>query len=527
VLQEVAAARHVVIISRTAEMDGYAFCLGWNALKLPPKEPGTESRIRSTAYLIKGAVLRPKYLTNRSDRFSLQIRSLGELMDMYHDRKASDLRDKVYALLGMSSDLPFGKTPDFPDGITPDYDISWEKLFSHLVKSLVGEQATVTTGDEKDGEEEIVIIKNKACVLGEVSKHTRDDRWDITWKSHLDTKGKQSSLVIPSTSAKPVEVGDLVCFLQGASKPTIVRPCNGYSTIIMIALSPSDDSQPRVTTFPHDILLVWDWRVSQTQSPDGDRYEGLISSQYGPECARTGRNCQDLDKAIRLWNFGLLLDAAERYKEAGKNLREAVSLYGKAMGNTHGPWRQADEEALRVMHFLLIEDKGAAIEAECKNGRTPLLWAAANGYEAVIQQLLEKGSATETTDKNGRTSLSWAAGNGHAAVVQRLLEKGAAIEVMDKLYGRTSLSWAAENGHEEVVRLLVDKGANIEAEDRSYRTPLSWAAENGHEGVVRLLFDKGANINAADENSQTPLLWAADNGHEGVVRLLKPHVGGY
>ena len=34
------------------------------------------------------------------------------------------------------------------------------------------------------------------------------------------------------------------------------------------------------------------------------------------------------------------------------------------------------------MHFLLIEDKGAAIEAECKNGRTPLLWAAANGYEA-------------------------------------------------------------------------------------------------------------------------------------------------
>jgi ankyrin repeat protein len=90
------------------------------------------------------------------------------------------------------------------------------------------------------------------------------------------------------------------------------------------------------------------------------------------------------------------------------------------MGNNHGPWREADEEVLKVMDFLLIEDKGAAIKAECKNGGTPLSWAAESGHEAVVRLLLEKGAAVEAKDWYGRTPLSWAAGNGHEAVVRLL-----------------------------------------------------------------------------------------------------------
>ena len=517
-----------MIISRTTEIDGYAFCSGWNVLNLATKELGTQSRISSTVYLIKRAVLLPKRATSRSDRFSLHIRPLGELMDMYQDRKASDLRDKVYALLGMSSDLPVGKTPDYPDGITPDYGRPWKELFFHLIKSLVGEQAIVTTWDEKEDEEEIAIIKSKACVLGKVSERPRDDCVGITWTSHFATKGKHSSYFTLPTSAKPVEVGDVVCLLQGASKPTIVRPRNSYSAIIMIAVTPSDDSQPTVTTFPNDILLVWDWKASQIQLQDRGCYEGLISSQYRSKCPRTECNCQDLDKAIRSWNIGLLLNVAERYEEAGKNLREAVGFYGTAMGNNHGPWREADEEVLKVMDFLLIEDKGAAIKAECKNGGTPLSWAAGSGHEAVVRLLLEKGAAVEAEDNGGRTPLSWAAGSGREAVVRLLLEKGAAIEAKDN-GGRTPLSLAAGNGHEAVVRLLLEKGAAIEAKDKYFggRTPLLQAAGNGHEAVVQLLLEKGAAVEAKDNDGRrAPLSWAAGSGHEAVVRLLRSHVSG-
>jgi len=42
---------------------------------------------------------------------------------MFHTRQASDPRDKVYALLGMTSDDPSKA------GLHADYNITWEKLF--------------------------------------------------------------------------------------------------------------------------------------------------------------------------------------------------------------------------------------------------------------------------------------------------------------------------------------------------------------------------------------------------------------
>ena len=62
--------------------------------------------IAPVTYLIRDAVFRPRHDLSRSGRFSLNIRPLIELMDMYHNRKATKRLDKVYALLGMSSDDP-------------------------------------------------------------------------------------------------------------------------------------------------------------------------------------------------------------------------------------------------------------------------------------------------------------------------------------------------------------------------------------------------------------------------------------
>jgi ankyrin repeat protein len=49
-----------------------------------------------------------------------------------------------------------------------------------------------------------------------------------------------------------------------------------------------------------------------------------------------------------------------------------------------------------------------------------LWYAAANGYKAVVKQLLATGKVNiDLRDQSGRTPLSWAAGNGHEAVVKR------------------------------------------------------------------------------------------------------------
>jgi hypothetical protein len=64
--------------------------------------------------------------------------------------------------------------------------------------------------------------------------------------------------VLPAT-AKPVQGGDIVCLLQGAWRPTIIRPqpeCDHF-LIVIIESSPLDDIRLECPT--RDFLLVWDW----------------------------------------------------------------------------------------------------------------------------------------------------------------------------------------------------------------------------------------------------------------------------
>ena len=139
-----------------------------------------------------------------------------------------------------------------------------------------------------------------------------------------------------------------------------------------------------------------------------------------------------------------------------------------------------------IENIVFLLSQNAEVDMEDDLTRTPLSWAAENGHEAVVKQLLEAGAEIDSKDDDAWTPLSWAAGNGREAVVKQLLEAGAEIDSEDN-DARTPLSWAAENGHEAVVKQLLEAGAEIDSKDNDARTPLSWAAENGHEAVVKLL----------------------------------------
>jgi len=94
-------------------MNGYTFYSGFNKLELSYKDySDLQSLIRLITYLIRGVIFRPKYAISPSSSLSL-----GELIDMYRTRESTIPNDKVYALLGMSSDnLSVA-------GLSPDYTV--------------------------------------------------------------------------------------------------------------------------------------------------------------------------------------------------------------------------------------------------------------------------------------------------------------------------------------------------------------------------------------------------------------------
>jgi ankyrin repeat protein len=520
-------------------IDGYAFSLGVDLLQDCYKaRPDLQGLIRSVTYLIRGAIFRTGHSMGSSGRFSLDICPLGELMDMYNTHEATKRHDKVYALLGMSSD-DLSKV-----GLLPDYGVPWEELLQRLAKFLLPEKIYVETWRDR----EIAAFKSKGCVLGKVtsvqSNMARDDRQgvDVIFKNmpgRTAERGIWSGHWTLPVSARPIREGDIICLLQGASKPMIVRLCNDYFTIIMIAATPQEDiptlSQSE-NIFTRDFLLVWDWESSLEKHQDQERYETLTRiNNLVPECSKTESQSY-LNNATRTWNVALILGDLEENEEAGEKLQEAVNGYEIAFGevgsntlesqyNSQTPLVWAAGNGYYAVVNLLLAKDGISPDLNDRNRRTPLSWAAENGHEAVVKLLLETGKVNiDLRDSEGRTPLSWAAERGQEAVVKVLLETGKVDVDSKDSKRRTPLSWAAERGQEAAVKLLLETGkVNINSKD-SYngRTPLSWAAKNGHEAVVKLLLETGkVDVNSKDSHKgQTPLSWAAENGHEAVVKLL-------
>ncbi|KAA8632196.1 hypothetical protein SMACR_12771 [Sordaria macrospora] len=562
VLQEVAAARHILIKCGFAEIDGFAFCSGLNALNLSNELPADlRAQILSVTYLIRGAIFRPKYATSQSDNFSLNIRPLGELIEMYHTRKATKRCDKVYALLGMSSDHPTAA------GLFADYKISWKQLFNKLIHFFLSKLVSV---DGLSDDKENAVIEGKGCILGEVSSVKRNATWEdrqdvaITWSncpSYICVKEAWGSCWTLPTTVKSVQKGDVVCLLQGASRPIILRPYNDHWAVIMIAVSLAGDLQATtgdikwsellqsITVFPHNFLLIWDWDIYPNKQQDKNNYDHFASI---PKHSKTGlEGCQNA--ATRIRNVRLVLQEVKQYGVAVKNLQEETAVLERALRSMSnlkktclGPEDSEQEDAKETMVNQLIEDKGpwtllclaagnghetvvklllntGKVNLHKEELRTALWLAAQKDYKAIVKMLFDTGEVDAgAQDKDGQTALHTAAEKGHEAVVKLLLDTGKVDADLKNCDGRTALYMAADNGHAAVVKLLLDTGqVNADPKDRAGRTALYMAAENGHATVVKLLLDTGkVNADPKDGAGRTALHMAAANRHKAVVKLL-------
>ena len=501
--------------------------------------PDLEGSIHSITDLIRGSIFRETRIANGLDRFSLDIRPLGELIDMFHTYEATESVDKVYALLGMSSDDPISR------GLVPNYGLLWENLFEDLVKFLLSKQAYVKAWT--DG----ATIKSKGRILGQVCSVETHNRIRVK----LRFKGMPDYLPIYSLwpyqpSAKKIRKGDKICLLQGAPQPLLIRQRKDYFSIIRIVAYPERKLAESIEwsnlitpkpAFPPSLTLIWDWKSSSEALHDPEDYESLLRTN---NCTleKTSTDIERrVERVMRIWNIKLVLDDTGEVENAGEKLWEARECYNILFreNNPHNRRREYDGTPLlwavedgyiTVVDKLLVNHR-IDPNSKDKAGRAALSYAAENGQEAIVQYLITTGKAevdsrdvVKRTPRYGctRTPLSYAAENGHAAIVQQLLATRKVKSDSRDRDKRTPLSYAAGNGHAAIVQqLLATPKVESDSRDCIDRTPLSYAAENGHTAVVQHLLATGnVEVKSKDECGRTPLSYAAKKGYTAVAQQL-------
>ncbi|KAH6977445.1 ankyrin repeat-containing domain protein [Ilyonectria sp. MPI-CAGE-AT-0026] len=138
-----------------------------------------------------------------------------------------------------------------------------------------------------------------------------------------------------------------------------------------------------------------------------------------------------------------------------------------------------------------------------------------------INMLHNVDADVDNQDVTGRTPLSRVAESARDVTVSVLL-KDANVQSQDN-NGRTLLSWAVSVRNTEnngVILFMLRRDADIESRCDDGRTPLSWTAQAGSYDNTRLLLQNGADIESRDNDGRTPLSWAAGEGRYQIVQLL-------
>ena len=158
----------------------------------------------------------------------------------------------------------------------------------------------------------------------------------------------------------------------------------------------------------------------------------------------------------------------------GQGVDPNTQIPGYRTGET--PLMAAAEEGREDVTQFLLSLPATNLEARGEGGWTALLVASSNGHLNIVKLLLDHGADPKAVTNDGTTPLIAAAGEGWEDVVQFLLSLPDINLEARSRGGWTAMVHAAVNGHRNLVRLLLDHGAEPAVLVNSGRTVLDLVA---------------------------------------------------
>lgn len=167
------------------------------------------------------------------------------------------------------------------------------------------------------------------------------------------------------------------------------------------------------------------------------------------------------------------------------------------------------------------------IDVQDSLGDTALMYAATEGHEQILSQLLQSGASVQLVSNDGCNVLHRGAAYGHADVVRTLL-KSSDLDVNGfkrRHNGRNALILAVIYADSRVVEVLLQR-EDLQPNLRTSQIPplLCLAAFRGDVDIFELLLNdervKEVSLNAQNDDGDTALMLAASNGSTSVAKAL-------
>lgn len=168
------------------------------------------------------------------------------------------------------------------------------------------------------------------------------------------------------------------------------------------------------------------------------------------------------------------------------------------------PW---DSDLAEIIDVLLKH--GLDINAQDKDGMTPLLYALDKEDTELASLLIDRGADIHLASNVGRNALMYACAK-HSQMIPLLLENKAEVNKVD-FWGNTALhilvKWIEYGVDSAGIKLLLDAGVPINATNMDGKTALHHALQNERIKIdsIKLLLDQGASADIKDNNGLTPL----------------------